>query len=185
MGGIGLMATFFTVLFTAVGKAAAGVGGASAAAGAASSGLSLSSVFSIGSTIVGGLASIAAGNQQAAAMEAQADQDDIQATQDELAGRQEAVNAIRRMNEEMGAGVVAGYASGLQGSGSTQVALDEAQRSAERNADLTRSNAQMSAAARRASGVQRREDAKGARSSGIFGAIAGGMQSVSRTLQRG
>lgn len=181
------MATFFTVLFSAVGKAASGLGAAAGAgaAGAASTGLSLSSVFSLGSTIVGGLASIAAGNQQAAAMEAEAAQDEIKATQDELTGRQEAINAIRRMNEEMGSGVVAGYASGLQGSGSTVVALEEAQRAAERNADLTRSNAQLSAAARRASAVQRREDAKGARSAGIFGAITGGLQSASRSFQRG
>lgn len=176
------MAVFFTTLFSALGSTA---GGAGAAAGAASTGLSLTSIFSAASTVVGGLASIAAGNQQAAALENQAQQDELQANQDELAGRQEAVNAFKRMNEEMGAGLVASYASGLSSSGSTAVALDEARKTGERNAEMSRSTAAASAAARRQSAAQRRSDADGAKTGGIFGAISGGLQWAGRTNQRG
>lgn len=176
------MAVFFTTLFTALG----GSGGAAASgAAAASSGLSMTSIFSAASTIVGGLASIAAGNSQAAALNAAAKQDEIQASQDELAGRQEAVNIFRKMNEEMGSGVVASYASGLASSGSTDVAMQEAQRQAERSASLVRGDAEMSAAARRASAAQKRSDASAAKSGGIFGAIAGGLQFGARRYQRG
>lgn len=176
------MAVFFTTLFSALG----GGGGTAAGAGAAATGgLSMTSVFSAASTVVGGLASIAAGNQQAAALEAQAKQDEIQASQDELAGRQEAVNAIRKMNEEMGTGLVASYASGLTSSGSTAVALEEARQAGERNAELARSGGRASAAARRQSAAQRRQDASGAKTGGIFGAISGGLQFGSRKYQRG
>lgn len=177
------MAVFFTTLFSALGSGGAAAGtGAAAAAG---SGLSLTSIFSAASTVVGGLASIAAGNQQAAALESQAQQDELQANQDELAGRQEAVNAFKRMNEEMGAGLVASYASGLQSSGSTAVALDEARKTGERNAEMSRSTAAASAAARRQSAAQRRSDASGAKAGGIFGTISGGLSWAGRNYQRG
>lgn len=178
------MAVFFTTLFSALGSGGGAAAGAGAA-GAASSGIGLTSIFSAASTVVGGLASIAAGNQQAAALEAQAQQDELQANQDELAGRQEAVNAFKRMNEEMGAGLVASYASGLQSSGSTAVALDEARKTGERNAEMSRSQSAASAAARRQSAAQRRSDADGARAGGIFGAISGGLSYAGRNYQRG
>lgn len=179
------MATFFTALFAGIGKAASAIGGAGAAGAAAGAGSSLTTLFSLGSTIVGGLASIASGRQQAAAMEAEAAQEEIRATQDELAGRQEAVNAIRKMNEDLGAGIVASFASGLQSSGSTMVALEEAKKAGERNAEMSRLNAGQAAAARRANAAQRREDAKAAKSAGIFGAIQGGLQWGARQYQRG
>lgn len=182
MGGVCLMAEFFTVLFAGIGKAAAAVGGAGAAAGA---GGGLTSIFSLGATVAGGLASIASGRQQASALEAQAAQDRFQATQDELAGRQDAVNAIRKLNQEMGAGVVAGFASGLQSSGSTMVALEEAQKAGERAADMSRLAGEASAAARRVSAQQRLSDAKAAKTAGIFGAIQGGLQYGARQYQRG
>lgn len=182
MGGVNLMAEFFTLLAAGVTKAATAIGGAGAAAGA---GGGLTSLFSLGSTVVGGLASIASGRQQASALEAQADQDRFQATQDELQGRQEAVNIIRKLNEDMGAGIVAGFASGLQSSGSTMVALEEAQKAGERNADMSRLQGRASAAARRVSAQQRIVDARGARSAGIFGAIQGGLQYGARQYQRG
>lgn len=178
------MATFFTTLFTALGGSA---GGATAAAGgaAASSGFSLTSILSAGSTIVGGLASIAAGNAQAASLNAQADQAEIQASQDELQGRQEAVNAIRDMNQQMASGLVASYASGLNTMGSTTVALDQAKEVGERNASMARDTAAATAAARRQSASQLRQDASAAKTGGIFGAISGALQFGSRKYSRG
>jgi len=177
------MAIFFTTLFSALGSGAGA--GAGAAAAAAGTGLSASGILAGASTIVGGLASIAAGRQQAASLNAQAKQDELQASQDLLNGRQEAVNALTKLNQDMAAGVVASYASGLSGSGSTQVALDEAQRIGEMNTNIIRSNAEASAAARRASASQRRMDAKAAKDSGIFGAITGGLQQAQRVYTRG
>lgn len=179
------MAVFFTTLFSALGGSAGAAGTAATAGAAASTGFSATSLLSAGATIVGGLASIAAGRQQASALQAQAGQEEIKATQDELEGRQTAVNAIRKMNEEMSAGLVGTFASGLGSSGSAIVAQEEAQRIGERNASLARDQAEQSAAARRQSASQLRQDAKNARTSGILGAVTGGLQYGLRGYNRG
>lgn len=176
------MAVFFTTLFSALG----GSSGAAATAGAAAStGFSATSLLSAGATVLGGLASIASGRQQAAELNAQAGQEEIKATQDELEGRQAAVNSIRKMNEEMSAGLVGTFASGLGSSGSAMVAQEEAQRIGERNASLARDQAAASAAARRQSASQLRQDAKTAKSSGVIGAVMGGFDYGLRQYRRG
>ena len=179
------MATFFATLFTALGGSAGGATAAAGGAAAASSGIGLTSILSAGSTIIGGLASIAAGNAQAASLSAQADQAEIQASQDELQGRQEAVNAIRDMNQQMASGLVASYASGLNTMGSTTVALDQAKEVGERNASMARDTAAATAAARRQSAAQLRQDASAAKTGGIFGAISGALQLGARKYSRG
>lgn len=177
------MAVFFTTLFSALGGSSGAAGAAST--GAAATGLSATSLLSAGATVIGGLASIASGRAQASSLNAQADQEEIKATQDELEGRQAAVNAIRKMNEEMSAGLVGTFASGLGSSGSAVVALEEAQRIGERNASAARDQAAASAAARRQSASQLRQDAKTAKSSGVLGAITGGLQYGLRQYSRG
>lgn len=177
------MAVLFTTLFSALGGGGAAAG--TAAAGAAATGFSATSLLSAGATIVGGLASLASGSGQAAALNAGADQEMIKASQDELEGRQNAVNAFRQMNEEMSAGLVGSAASGLSSSGSTIVAMEEAQKIGERNASAARDIGSANAAARRQSAFQMRQEAKGAKLGGVLGAVGGALQYGLRNNSRG
>lgn len=178
------MAMLFTTLFTALG----GGGGAAAggaAAGAAAGGLSATSIFSGLATVVGGLASISAGKQQANALENQAVQEDTQAVQETLNGRQEALTSLRKLNDDMAKIAVAGYASGLESSGSVATAQAEALDVGNANIATARENSRFQSASRRGQAKQLRTDARAARTGGIMGAIQGGLSLFGRVQARG
>jgi hypothetical protein len=184
------MAVLFTAFFSALSSGASAVGSAgAAAAGAAGSVASAGggfAAFASGlSTVVGGLASIAAGSQQKAALDQQAMDEDMRASQETLNGRQAAVEAMQKLNENMGSILVAGYSSGLQSSGSVEVAQEEAKRIGEQNISTARETGRMQSAARRSQARQLRIEGKGAMTSGIFGAIEGGLSLFSRKMARG
>lgn len=184
------MAVLFTTFFAALSKGAAALGsvasstaGAVGAAGATGGGFA---AFASGlSTVVGGLASVAAGAQQKAALDAQAMDEDMRASQETLNGRQAAVEAMRKLNDNMGQILVAGYASGLQSSGSVTTAQDEAREIGETNVSTARETGRMQSAARRSQARQLRIEGRAAQQAGIFGAIEGGLSLFSRKTARG
>lgn len=173
------MAAMFATLFAGVGKAAAAVGSVVSGAGGAASFLSGLS------TVVGGFASIYSGAQQKAALDQQAVDEETRAVQETLNGRQTALDAMKKLNDDMAAITVAGYASGLQASGSVQTAQDEAQKVGDINMNTARENARVQSAARRGQARQLRIEGKGAMTGGIFGAIKGGLSLFSRDAARG
>lgn len=185
------MAVLFTTLVSALGgggATAAGTAAGAAAGGAAAAGglgSTLATIASIGSTVVGGLASMASGNQQAAALNMQAKDEEQRAVQETLSGRQEALTAMRKLNQDLSNIVVAGYGSGLAPTGSIEAAQDEALRVGEANVSMARNNAAYASAARRGQAQQLRNEARGARTQGIYGAISGGLSLFSRRAARG
>lgn len=183
MGGKHLMATLFASFLGAIGGGGAAVGGAVATTAAVGGGFA--SFMSGLSTVVGGLASIAAGAQQKAALDQQAVDEETRAVQETINGRQNALDAMKKLNDDMAAITVAGYASGLASSGSIQTAQDEAQKVGEYNMNMARENSRYQAAARRSQAKQLRIEGKGAMTSGIFGAIQGGLSLFSRKTARG
>lgn len=184
------MAALFPAFLSAIGGgggAAAATGTAAAAsAGAAAGGFgSLATIASIGSTVIGGLASMASGSARKAALDAQAFDEESRATQETITGRQDALQAMQKLNQDLAKVTVAGYASGLQGDGSIQAAQNEAVRVGEGNMNMARLNANYMSAARRGQARQLREEGSAARKEGIFGAIQGGLSLFSRRVQRG
>ena len=184
------MAVLFTTLVGALGgggtSAAAAAGGAAASAsGAASIGSTLATIASIGSTVVGGLASMASGRAQQAALNAQASDEEGKAVQETLEGRQQALTAMRQLNKDLANVVVAGYGSGLEPTGSIDAAQNEALRVGEANVNMARQNANYASAARRGQAQQLRNEGRGARQQGIYGAVSGGLSLFSRRLARG
>lgn len=183
------MAVLFTSLLGAIGgggSAAAGAGAAAGAAGAtAAAGFSWGTIASVGSTIVGGLASIMSGNQQASALKAQARDEETKAVQETINGRQEALSAMRKLNADLASVVVAGYGSGLEPTGSIEAAQNQANETGEANMNMARNNAAYASAMRRQQAAQLKQDARAARTQGIFGAIQGGLSLFSRRTARG
>lgn len=180
------MATMFATAFAALagGGAAAGAGAAAAGA-AATGGFTLLQGIQVASTVIGGLAAIFAGAQQQEALNTQAKDEDIKASQELLNGREEAVKAMKQLNAEVAASVVASYGSGLAASGS----VTEAQRASlvvgDRNVSNARENASMVASGRRSQAAQLRAEGRAKMTGGIFSAITGGLQSVARDWNRG
>jgi len=175
-----VLLTAFTSLIGGGGAAAgAAAGGAAAGAG------SLASVLAVGSTIVGGLASIASGNKQKQALNAQAQGEDTKAVQETINGRQDALMAMRKLNQDLSKITVAGFASGLQGDGSVAAAQNEALRVGEANINMSRDNAAFASASRRAQAKQLRVEGQGAGSGGLWGAVSGGLSMLSRSSARG
>ena len=177
------MATLFASFFVALGKGAAAVGAAASSAVGTAGGAA--SFLSGLSTVVGGLASIASGRQQKAALDQQAADEDVRATQETINGRQVALDAMKKLNDDMASITVAGFASGLQSSGSVEVAQQEAQKVGDRNMNMARENARFAAAGRRSQAKQYRIEGKAANTQGIFGAIEGGLSLFSRKTERG
>lgn len=175
-----LFATFLSTLTGGGGAAAGGV-----AAGAAATGFSATSFFSGLATVVGGLSAISAGNQKGAALDQQAVDEDTRAVQETLEGRQEALTSLRKLNDDMAKIAVAGYASGLESSGSVQSAQLEARDVGEANINMARENSRFQSAARRSQAKQYRIEAKGERKAGIMGALEGGFSLFSRGAARG
>lgn len=182
------MAELFTGIIMAMGGgggAAAGGAAAAAGAGAAAGGFSWAGLASLGATVVGGLASIASGNAQGAALEAQARDENFRAVQETVNGRQEALQAMKKLNQDLANVSVAGYASGLAPQGSIEAAQNAAIEAGEFNITMSRTNAQMAAASRRQNSYQLRQEARAARRAGMFGAIQGGLSAFGRQTARG
>lgn len=180
------MTVLFTTLAGAIAKGAAAVGGAVSGAAAGGGALStLGTLASVGSTIVGGLSSIAAGRQQAAAAESQAQAEEMSATQETINGRNDALTALRRLNSDLSSITVAGYASGLDSSGSVQSAKDQAALIGNENMNMSRDNAAYAAAQRRQQAQQFRNEGRAAKTQGIMGAVSGGLNLFARRNARG
>lgn len=128
---------------------------------------------------------MAAGKQQAAAAEAQATESEQQATQEVINGREDALNAMRQLNKDLSSITVAGYASGLSPTGSVQAAKDQAGQIGEANINTARNNSQYASAQRRQQAQQYRNEAQGARTQGLLGAVQGGLSLFSRRQARG
>ncbi len=172
-----------TLMATAL--AGSGIAAKTAAATAAVSSTSLFNAFTVGSTLVSGLASITAGQQQAAALEGQANQAEFQADQELVKGEQETAKALEVLNDDLGRAIVAGYANGLQGSGSVGVAIEEARQEGQFNVNTTRDNAVIQSSLRRTSANQLRQDAGAARDTGLFAAVGQAGQAGARIFRRG
>ena len=181
------MAELFTTLIATLGGGGAAAAGTAAGAAGAGAGIgsTLATIASVGSTVVGGLASIASGRQQQAAFNAQAADEESKAVQETLSGRQEALTAMRKLNQDLANITVAGYASGLSPTGSIEAAQNEASRIGEANINMARNNAAYASAARRGQAQQLRNEGRGARQQGIFGAVSGGLSLFSRRQARG
>lgn len=188
------MAEMFTAFFVGVGKALGGLataatggagGGAGAAAGAVATGGGFLKTLSAGLTIVSGLGKIVAGQQQSAALKQQAMDEDLRASQEELNGREDALKAMEKLNQDMARISVAGFASGLTSGGSVDAAQQEAERIADANLSVSRSNAQINAAARRGQARQLRYEADGAALGGILGFVSDAGSLFSRRAARG
>lgn len=150
---------------------AGGVAAAGGAAAAAGSGFSLAGLLSGGFSVVSGLASIAKGNAQASNLEDQALWDEFNARQELTRGKTEAVAALKAGNDAIAAAQVAGFASGLQSSGSVTQAKLDASGDAQLNADLANEQAMAAAGARRGEAARLRSDASAARRGGLFDAF--------------
>lgn len=180
------MTVLFSALAAGIGKATAAIGAAVGGGAAAGGGLStLTTLASFGSTVVGGLASIASGRQQQHAAEMAASDEEMKATQETLTGRQDALTAMRRLNADLSSITVAGYASGLDPSGSVQAAKDQASEVGEANMNMARDNAAFASASRRQQAQQYRNEGRGAYAQGIMGAVSGGLGLFARRTARG
>jgi len=172
-----LMATMLAGLKATVAGAAGTAGAAAGAAGTAGALGGISTAL----TVVGGLASIMSGAQQKSALDQQAADEETRATQETIQGRQDALQAMRALNNDMAQIAVAGYASGIGGGeGSVLAAQNEARKVGEQNINMSRQSAAMQSAARRSQAGQLRKEGRGALAGGIFGGIKG----VSSLFQR-
>lgn len=176
------MATLFATFLGALGG---GGGAAAGATAAATTGFSATSFFSGLATVVGGLASVGAGAAAKSAQDQQAVQEETGAVQETLDGRQQALNSLRKLNDDMAKITVAGYASGLQSSGSVQTAQNEAREVGEQNINMARNNAAFQSASRRTQAKQHRIEGKAAYTGGLMGAVEGGLSMFSRRTARG
>jgi len=165
---------------------------ATTAAVAATSGLigtagavTLGGVLSTGFSVFSGLASIAAGNQQASGLKAQQQDMDMQAKQELLSGREDALKALKSLNQTLASQTVAGYASGVTGVGSASVAKDQAIREGEYQISIARDNAEMRSASRRSQARQYGIESSQARTGGFMDAGTAGANLFQRTYARG
>lgn len=171
------MATMLTAIITTAKSGVAAVAGGG--------GGSLGTILSVGGSIASGLASIAAGNARASALESQAEVEDFRAKQELIKGREEVVKSLELLNDDLAAMTVAGYAAGLQPSGSVEAAKNDAIEAGEFSVATARDNADVASGMRRTSARNLRQDAKSARSGGIWGALTAGLTYGARTLRRG
>jgi len=173
-----------TLMATAL--AGSGIASGAAAAGAGAAGTSsLFNAFTIGSSLVSGLAAIQAGGARAAELRGQANQAEFEADQELVKGEQETANALAALNDDLGRAVVAGFANGLQGSGSVQVAIDEAREEGQFNVNTARDNAIIQSSLRRTNARQLRQSASAERDTGLFAAVGRVGQAGARIFRRG
>jgi hypothetical protein len=175
------MATMMATMLTASGLSA----GAAGAAGAAAGSSSLLNAFSIGTTLVSGLAALQSGGAQAAALQGQANMEDFRAKQEEIKGMEETARAMGALNDDLGKAIVAGYANGLQGSGSVETAIREAREEGEFNINMSRDNAVIQSSLRRSNAKQLRQSASSSRAAGIWDAVGIAGKGAASYLKRG
>lgn len=182
------MATMMATMLASLQAGAAGAGvaaGAAGAAGATAAAAGTLGTISTALTVVGGLASIMSGAQQRNALKQQAVDEDTKATQETIQGRQDALQSLRSLNKDMAAIAVAGYSSGIGGEGSVLSAQEEARKVGDQNMNMSRSNAAFQSASRRSSSAQLRKEGNGKFTSGLFGAVKGGLDLFQRRGARG
>lgn len=85
---------------------------------------------------------------------------DFAATQEDLQGRQEGLLALETLNDIQAANIVAGFASGVQASGSITQAQQAVGREAAFSISLSKTNAQIEAGALRREGKRLRAEAR-------------------------
>lgn len=158
-------------------QTAGALGGAAAGAGATGGLMSLFSNIGWADLLQGGFSllsmsgDIIGGNMQAAALEEQAAYAELEGRQELLRGRQEAVVQKRNLNAAMAQIAAAGRASGLAGEGSIEAAQRVARQDADFDLGLTRDDAAMRAASKRAQAQQYRRSAGTALSGGVFSGL--------------
>lgn len=169
------------------GTALAGVSGGAALAGGTGlmAGLTTGEMIFSGLSTVSSLASMASGMQQGAAMESQAMWEDFSARQELLKGRREALQVMESLNESLGAEAVRVGASGITGEGSPAEAVIAAREKADFELGMTRDNAEILAAGRRAGASSLRLEATGARIAGAAQAAGTAGEAVMRIKRRG
>ncbi len=176
------MLAMLPMLASATGGAAAG---GAAAAGAAGSIGSFMSVLAAGTGIASGLATLAQGRAQATSLESAAKFEDFNGKQELLRGRAEALEVVRQSNDAVAAAQVAGFASGLAGTGSVTTAKQNSLRDAEYQIGMTRDAAMIQAGARRGAASRYRMEAGGVRTGSIFGALGQWGSTLGRFGQTG
>jgi hypothetical protein len=177
------MATLLTTMIGLMGG-----GGSAATATATAAAATTTSALSIGSvvtTVVGGLSALFAGASQKRALDQQAVDEETRAVQETINGKQDALEAMRRMNKDMAAIAVAGYASGIGSEGSVAAAQAEAQKIGEQNMAMARENSRFSSAARRGQARELRAEGKAALAGGIIKGIGGAVNLFDRRDERG
>jgi hypothetical protein len=175
------MATMMATMLTASGLSAGAVGAAGAAAGSSS----LLNAFSIGTTLVSGLAALQSGGAQAAALQGQANMEDFRAKQEEIKGMEETARAMGALNDDLGKAIVAGYANGLQGSGSVETAIREAREEGQFNINMSRDNAVIQSSLRKSNAQQLRQSSSSSRATGIWEAVGIVGKGATSYLKRG
>jgi hypothetical protein len=151
--------------------AAGAAGAVGSAAGAVGSGFSLAGALSGGLSIVSGLASIAQGRAESAQLLDKSAWESFNEKREVARGRSETIAALRAGNEAIAAAQVAGFASGLQSSGSVMQAKLDAARDTEFNVGMARDEAAIAAGARRGEAARLKRDAGWARFSGWTNAL--------------
>ena len=186
------MATAMAAMFMAGGGPAAIAGGAAFGGTAAATagtgllaGLTGGEMLFAGMSAVSGLASLASGQMQAGALESQAMWEDFSARQELLKGRREALEVMESLNESMGAEAVRIGASGITGEGSPAEAMKAAQEKADFELGMTRDNAAILSAGRRAGAKSLKLEAAGARIAGVAEAVSTVGGAGYRISQRG
>lgn len=193
------MATMLPALFTSsattAGTAAAGTAAATSVSGAAGSMLanamaasatggglleSLSTGLFIASSaagIVSGLAGMGVAEQQAQLAEQQAEQEKLQ-------GRLDSLRILQELNDNLAAQTVAAFASGLAPTGSIATGKIQAISEAEFETGITRSDAEMRAAARQTQASIARSQGTSSLVGSLAGAAQTGAIGISRAARR-
>jgi hypothetical protein len=141
--------------------------------------------FSIGTTLVSGLAALQSSNAQGAALAGQAKMEDFRAKQEEIKGMEETARAMGALNDDLGKAIVAGYANGLQGSGSVETAIREAREEGQFNINMSRDNAVIQSSLRKSNAQQLRQSASSSRAAGIWEAVGIAGKGATSYLKRG
>jgi hypothetical protein len=179
------MATMMATMLAASGMTAGAAAGAAGAATAAAGTSTLMNAITIGTTLVSGLAALQSGGAQAAGLQGQANMEDFRAKQEEIKGMEETARAMGALNDDLGKAIVAGYANGLQGSGSVETAIREAREEGQFNINMSRDNAVIQSSLRKSNAQQLRQSASSSRAAGIWEAVGIAGKGATSYLKRG
>lgn len=173
------------------GTALAGVSGGAALAGTATAGTGLlagltgGEMLFAGMSMLSGLSSLASGEMEAGALESQAAWEDFSSRQEILKGRREALEVMESLNESLGNEAVRIGASGITGEGSPAEAVKAAHEKADFELGMTRDNAAILAAGRKAGAKSLKLEATGARIAGVTEAVSTVGEAGYRISKRG